>query len=78
MRKVTPALAEKPLPTKVDPARLLSIGQLADWWGVSRKHIWHLCVNAKGEKRIPSYFIGKRRVFIYDECYWYLKKQEAA
>jgi excisionase family DNA binding protein len=77
MPKLTAELAEKPLPVGVDRARLLSIQQLSAWWGVSRKHIWELCTKRKGEKKLPSYFIGRRRVFIYDECFWYLKKQEA-
>jgi len=76
MPKLTAAIADRPLPPKVDPARLLSIEELASWWGVSRKYIWDLTKNRKGDKQLVSYKLGRRRVFIYDECYWYLKKQE--
>lgn len=70
-------LDEKPLPSGVNQAKLLSIEQLADWWGVSRKYIWQLTTQRKGAQRLPSYKMGRRRMFIYDECYYYLKKQEA-
>lgn len=76
MPKATQDMADKPLPTGVDRTRLLSIEQLTDWWGVSRKYIWEL-TKKRGDRKLPSYKLGRRRVFIYDECYWYLKKQEA-
>ncbi len=78
MPKGAEDLTQKPLPRNIDPARLLSITQLCQWWGVSRKHIWELTTKRKGEQRLISYKIGRHRKFIYDECYWYLKKQEAA
>jgi hypothetical protein len=58
-------------------ARLLTTAQLAAWWNVSRKHIWVL-TRRKGENKLPSYRMGKHRLYIYDECYYYLKKQQSS
>lgn len=76
-------LEQVPMPPSEDKSseliqgsRVLSIAQLCEWWGVSKKHIWQLTTQKKGDKRLPSYKVGRRRLFSYDECYWYLKKQE--
>lgn len=80
MPKVSTIVVEKPAPPTnplVDRTRLLTTEEVSRWFRVSRKYIWDISMNRKGEERLPSYKMGRRRLYLYDECYWFLKKQES-
>lgn len=68
---------DKPANPLTNMTRLLTTQELCAWWKCSKKYIWDISVNRKGDNRLPSYKIGKRRLYKYDECCWYLQKQEA-
>lgn len=77
MHKLNTVLVDKKQSPLTDKSRLLTTEQLCDWWGVSRKYIWELSTKRKGAARLPSYKMGRRRLYMYDECYFYLKNREA-
>lgn len=78
MSKTIVHVVDKPENPLIENTRLLTTEELCKWWKVSRKYIWELSTKRKGEERLPSYKMGRRRLYMYDECCWYLKKQEAA
>lgn len=68
---------EKTANVLTDMTRLLTVKELCVWWKCSKKYIWSISVNCKSDNRLPSYKVGKHRLYKYDECCWYLQKQEA-
>lgn len=59
----------------LDKNRLITVEELASWWRCSRKHIWELRTKRKDADRLPCYKMGRRILFNYDECCWYLTKR---
>lgn len=60
----------------MDQSRMLTISQVLEMWPVSRQVLWRLS-NAKSEdKRLPSYKVGGKRLYKYDELMWYLDKHK--
>jgi hypothetical protein len=60
----------------VDQGRMLTITQVLDMWPVSRQVLWRLSNNKNEDKRLPSYKVGGKRLYKYDELMWYLDKHK--
>ncbi len=60
----------------VNQGRMLGIAEVLKMWSISRQVLWRLS-NAKSEEtRIPSYKVGGKRLYKYDELVWYLDKHK--
>lgn len=56
--------------------RMLSITQVLEMWPVSRQVLWRLSNSKNEHKRLPSYKVGGKRLYKYDELMWYLDKHK--
>lgn len=58
--------------------RMLSVSEVLEMWPMSRTALWRIS-NAKNDgKRLPSYKVGGKRLYRYDELMWYLDKHKTA
>lgn len=60
----------------ISGGRMLSINQVLEMWPVSRQVLWRLSNSKIEEKRLPSYKVGGKRLYKYDELMWYLDKHK--
>ncbi len=58
----------------VDQGRMLTAKQVATMLNVSKQVVWRLSNSKAEDRRIPSYKVGSRRRYKYDEVMWYLDK----
>lgn len=61
----------------VTQSRLLTIPQVVEMLQVSRQALWRLSNAKSHDKRIPSYKVGGKRLYKYDELMWYLDKHKS-
>lgn len=57
-------------------SRMMTIGQVLEMWPVSRQVLWRLSNSRSEAKRLPSYKVGGKRLYKYDELMWYLDKHK--
>lgn len=60
----------------VSQSRLLSSIAVRELLGIGPWKLWQLS-NLKSDNKLPSYLIGNRRKFKYDEVMWWVDKQKA-
>lgn len=60
----------------VSQGRMLSVSEVLEMWPVSRQALWRLANSKSEDKRLPSYKVGGKRLFKYDELMWYLDKHK--
>lgn len=60
----------------VNQSRMMTIVQVLDMLQVSRQVLWRLSNSKSQDKRIPSYKVGGKRLYKYDELMWYLDKHK--
>lgn len=60
----------------VNQGRMLSTDQVAEMWHMSRQALWRLSNAKNHDKRVPSYKVGGKRLFKFDELMWYLDKHK--
>lgn len=56
----------------VGQGRMLTVDQVLQVLPVSRQVLWRLSNSKSEAKRIPSYKVGGKRLYKYDELMWYL------
>lgn len=56
--------------------RMLSISEVLSMWPMSRQALWKLSNSKNEDTRIPSYKVGGKRLYNYDELMWYLDKHK--
>lgn len=59
-----------------DQGRMLTTGQVLSMWPVSRQVLWRISNSKNEDKRLPSYKVGGKRLYKYDELMWYLDKHK--
>jgi hypothetical protein len=73
-------IKEVSMNTKTDlvtQGRMLTPKDVISMWNISRVALWRLTNSRNESKRIPSYKVGGKRLYKYDELMWYLDKQKA-
>lgn len=60
----------------LEQGRMLRIADVLEMWPVSRTFIWRM-LNEKSDP-LPSYRVGGKRLFKYDELMWYMDKHKEA
>lgn len=54
--------------------RMLTTSQVLSMWPISRQGLWRVSNTKRDADRLPSYKIGGKRLYRYDELMWYLDK----
>lgn len=60
----------------VNQGRMLTTNQVLEMWSVSRQTLWRISNIKSDENRLPSYKVGGKRLYKYDELQWYLDKHK--
>jgi Helix-turn-helix domain len=63
---------------QITQGRLLTVKEVREMWPVSRSFLWELSTTKDESRRLPSYKVGRHRLYKYDELMWYLDKHKAA
>jgi len=56
--------------------RMMSVKEVLTMWPMSRQTLWVLSTTKNEDKRLPSYKVGGKRLYKYDELMWYLDKHK--
>lgn len=60
----------------VSQGRMLTIPQVLEVVPISRQALWRLSNSKSEDNRIPSYKVGGKRLYKYDELMWYMDKHK--
>lgn len=71
-------MEEKPVETPLNTSRLLKIQDVLKIWPISRHTLWRYTTTAREADRIPSYRVGGRTLYKYEEIMHYLDSHRNA
>lgn len=60
----------------VTQGRMMTITEVLAMWPMSKQALWRLSNSKNEDKRLPSYKVGGKRLYKYDELQWYLDKHK--